>query len=278
VSVLAVHVKKAEIQRVLAKPPNTWQAYDYLLRGTDLVLAYHLSYDKEVLFRGRRLFQQALEADPNYARAHAALSNCYMSQWIHRWDDDCLWSDALDRSYQAARESVRLTPELAEGHVALGQALTFLRQYDGALAAVERALALNPNMTSFRFAYTYILAGESERAVQLLQSHMRLDPFHEANAPMALGFAYYMLSRYEEALPLLQQAVSRSPQMAHGMYVLGMTYGQLGEIEKARKVADEALRLEPWYRISQSLTARYFKSPRDTDHLVRGLRRAGFPE
>ena len=95
---------------------------------------------------------------------------------------------------------------------------------------------------------------------------------------MALGFAYYMLSRYEEALPLLQQAVSRSPQMAHGMYVLGMTYGQLCEIEKATKVADEALRLEPWYRISQSLTARYFKLPKDTDHLVRGLRRAGFPE
>ncbi len=278
VTVLAVHVKKAEIQRVLTKPPMTWEAYDCFLRGTDSVMAYHSSYDKEVLFRGRRLLQQALVVDPAYARAHAALSSCYMSQWIHRWDDDCPWPDALERCHQCARESVRLAPELAEGHVALGQALTFLRQYDGALAAVERALVLNPNMTSFRFAYTYILAGEAARAAPLLESHMRLDPFHEPNAPMALGFAYYMLSRYEDALPLLQQAVSRAPQMAHGMYVLGMTYGQLGELEKAKAVVENALKLEPWYRISQSLTARYFRLPKDTEHLVSGLRKAGFPE
>ena len=187
VSVLAIQVKKAESQRVIAKPPQTWQAYDYYLRAIDCVTAYHSSYDKETLFRGRRLLQQALAIDPTYARAHATLSSCYISQWIHRWDDDCPWTEALDRSYQAARESVRLASELPEGHVALGQVLIFLRQYEGAIAAVERAIILNPNLTSFRFAYTYILAGEAARAAQLLQAHMRLDPFYEPNAPMALG-------------------------------------------------------------------------------------------
>ena len=262
VSVLAIQVKKAESQRVIAKPPQTWQAYDYYLRAIDHVTAYHSSYDKETLFRGRRLLQQALAIDPTYARAHATLSSCYISQWIHRWDDDCPWTEALDRSYQAARESVRLASELPEGHVALGQVLIFLRQYEGAIAAVERAIILNPNLTSFRFAYTYILAGEAARAAQLLQAHMRLDPFYEPNAPMALGFAFYMLQRYEEAVVLLQQAVSRAPEMAHGLYVLAMTYAKLGELDKAKPVVEKALRIEPWYKISQSLTARYFKRPK----------------
>ncbi len=278
VSVLAIQVKKAESQRVIAKPPQTWQAYDYYLRAIDYVTAYHSSYDKETLFRGRRLLQQALAIDPTYARAHATLSSCYISQWIHRWDDDCPWTEALDRSYQAARESVRLASELPEGHVALGQVLIFLRQYEGAIAAVERAIILNPNLTSFRFAYTYILAGEAARAAQLLQAHMRLDPFYEPNAPMALGFAFYMLQRYEEAVVLLQQAVSRAPEMAHGLYVLAMTYAKLGELDKAKPVVEKALRIEPWYKISQSLTAKYFKRSEDTEHLVTGLRRAGFPE
>jgi Flp pilus assembly protein TadD len=90
---------------------------------------------------------------------------------VHRRDDDCAWTDALDRSCLTARESVRLAPELPEAHVALGQALTFLRQHAGAATAVERAIALNPNLTSFRFAYTYILAGEAGRAAQLLEAH-----------------------------------------------------------------------------------------------------------
>ena len=278
VSVLAIQVKKAESQRVLAKPPQAWQAYDYYLQAIDHVTAYHSSYDKETLFRGRRLLQQALVIDPIYARAHATISSCYMSQWIHRWDDDCPWTEALDRSYQAARESVRLAPEVPEGHVALGQVLIFLRQYEAAIAAVERAIILNPNLTSFRFAYTYILAGEAARAAHLLQAHMRLDPFYEPNAPMALGFAYYMLKRYEEAVVLLQQAVSRAPEMAHGLYVLAMTYAKLGELDKAKPVVEKALQIEPWYKISQSLTAQYFKRSEDTEHLVSGLRKAGFPE
>jgi tetratricopeptide (TPR) repeat protein len=278
VAVLAIHVKKAEIGRVLAKPPAAWKAYDHYLRGADSIAAYHSSYDKEGLFRGRRLLQQALLIDPAYARAHAALSSCYISQWIHRWDDDCPWVEALDRSYRAARESVRLAPELPDAHVALGQALIFLRQHEAALAAVERAISLNPNLTSFRFAYIYVLAGEAARAAQLLEKHMRLDPFYEPNAPVALGYAYYMLKRYDEALPLLQEAISRAPDMAHGLYVLAMTAARLEMGDKARAAADHALRLEPWYKISQSLTARYFKRPEDTGHLVAGLRLAGFPE
>jgi adenylate cyclase len=278
VAVLAVHVRKVEAERILAKPPAVWQAYDYYLRAVDSVTAYHASYEKEALFRGRRLLRRALAIDPTYARAQAVLSSCYMSQWVHRWDDDCPWTEALDRSYQAARESVRLAPDLPEAHVALGQALTFLRQHEAAVAAVERATALNPNLTSFRFAYTYILAGEAARAAQLLEIHMRLDPFYEPNAPMALGFAYNMLARYGEALPLLQEAVSRAPDMAHGRYTLATTYARLGKLDEARTEVEYALRLEPWYRISQSLTARYFKRPEDTEHLVTGLRMAGFPE
>jgi adenylate cyclase len=278
VALLAVHVKKAEIERALTLPPSAWQAYDCYLRAAHCITAYHASYEKEVLFRGRCLLEQALRVDPTYARALATLSSCYMSQWVHRWDDDCPWSEALDRSYQTARDSVRLAPELPDAHIALGQALTFLRQHDAAVAAVERATALNSNLTSFRFSYTYILAGQAARAAELLKIHMRLDPFYEPNAPMALGFAYYMLGRYREGLPLLQEAVSRAPHMAHGRYVLAMTFAQLDELDQARAEVATALRLEPWYRISQSLTARYFKRPEDTEHLVSGLRKAGFPD
>jgi tetratricopeptide (TPR) repeat protein len=133
-------------------------------------------------------------------------------------------------------------------------------------------------LTSFRFGYTYVLACEAARGAQLLEKHLRLDPLYEPNALVALAFAYYVLKRYRDALPLLQEAVSRAPDMAHGRYVLAMIYARLGEVEIAKAEAQIALRLEPWYRISQSLTARFFKRPADTDHVVGGLQQAGFPE
>jgi hypothetical protein len=57
-----------------------------------------------------------------------------------------------------------------------------------------------------------------------------------------------------------------------------MTYARLGELDKAKAEVVYALRLEPWYRISQSLTAKYFKRAEDTEHLITGLRLAGFSE
>jgi hypothetical protein len=66
VTVLAVHVQKAETERVLAKAPAAWQAYDHCLRAVDCITAYHSSYETDALFRGRRLLQQALAIDPTY--------------------------------------------------------------------------------------------------------------------------------------------------------------------------------------------------------------------
>lgn len=278
VAVLAVHVAKAERDRILLKPPSAWQAYDHYLRAAECIAHYHSSYDKGSLINARRLLKQALLIDPDYARAHAGLSNVYMSFWVHRWDDECSWSESLDRSYRSAIDAVRLGPNLPEAHIALGQSLTFLRQHEAAVAAVERAIQLNPNLTSFRFSYILVLAGEAERAVELLQSHMRLDPFYQPNAPVALAYAHYMLEQYEEALPHLLEAAARAPKMAHCRYVLAMTYAQLGRIDEAKHEVAHALRLEPWYKISNSLTAAYFRYPEDREHLVDGLRKAGFPD
>jgi adenylate cyclase len=277
-SILAVRMNKAESERTLLKPPSSWLAYDHYLRAAEYVATYHSSYAKESLLAGRSHLNQALAIDPSYARAHAALSHIYMSFWIHRWDDDFQWPDALNLSYSAARDSVRLSPDLPEGHIALGQALTFARQHQAALSAVERAIVLNPNLTSFRFSYILVLAGEAARAVQLLERHMRLDPFYQPNAPSALGYALYMLKRYSDALPHLLEAVTRAPNMSHCRYPLAMTYAQLGRCDEAKEQVVHALRLEPWYKISNSLTAKYFSRPEDTEHLLDGLRKAGFPE
>jgi adenylate cyclase len=278
VAVLAVHVNKAEIERVLATPPGTWQAYEHYLRAANTLVLYHSTYKKEDLLRGRRGLIQVLAIDPNYARAHAALSRTYVSLWVHRWDDDSAWSAALDRAYQSACEAVRLAPNLPGAHAALGWALIWMCQHEAAIAEFERASVLNPNLNDFHFAWTLILAGEPARAIQMLEAHMRLDPFYQPHAPGWLGFAYYMLKRYADALPHLMEAASRAPNLAQSHGWLAATYAQLGQLDKAKAEVASGLRINPWFTISQSLFARTCKRTEDAEHFKDGLRKAGFPE
>ena len=278
VAVLAVHVKKAESDRVLATPPAIWQAYEHYLRAADTLVRYHSSLNKDDLLQGRRDLRQVLAIDPNYAPAHASLSRTYVSLWIHRWDDDCPWSVALDSAYQSAREAVRLAPNLPGAHIALGWVLIWMRQHEAAIAECERARLLNPNLSDFHFAWTLVLAGEPARAIQTLEAHMRHDPFYQPHAPGWLGLAYYMLQRYADALPDLLECVLRAPNFGASHHWLAATYAQLGQLDKARAEAAEGLRIEPWFTVGQALFARTCKRPEDADHFRDGLRKAGYPE
>jgi predicted Zn-dependent protease len=80
------------------------------------------------------------------------------------------------------------------------------------------------------------------------------------------------------ALPQLQKAVSRAPDHGHSRRYLAATYAQLGQLGRAREEAAEALRIEPWFTISQGIFARICKRPEDAEHFSDGLRKAGFPE
>jgi adenylate cyclase len=278
VSVLAVHVNKAETERVLATPPATWQAYEHYLRAADTLVSYHSSLNKTDLLEGRRGLSRALAIDPTYARAHAALSRTYVTLWAHRWDDDCPWSAALDRAHQSAREAVRLSPNLPAGHVALGFALIWMRQHEAAIAEFERATALNPNLNDFVFGWTLVVAGEPARAIETLEVHMRLDPFYLPFAPWWLGSAYYMLGRYADAVPHLRAALLRAPSLALGRHWLAATYAQLGRLDEARAEATEALRIQPWFTISQMPFIKSCKRHEDAERLKDGLHKAGYPD
>jgi len=278
VAILAAHVHKAEIERALAKAPATYQAYEYYMRAADYSAAYNSSFSKTDLHGGRRFLEKAVAIDHGYARAHAALSMTYVSSWVHRWDDDCPWSDALDRAYQCAQESVLFGQNLPESHFSLGWTLLWMRQHDAAIAELERASALNPNFTNWRYPLSLVYAGEPKRAIEALDVYMRLDPFYEPYALSTLGFSYYLLKRYTEALQHLRACVSRAPNMPAGRKGLAATYAQLDRLDDARAQAAEVLRVEPFFTIRGAPPVMAFKRPEDAEHVSIGLRKSGLPE
>ena len=279
VAILAAHVNKAEIERTLNKAPETWQAYDYYLRAADKRASFLSSLKATELYEGRRLLEQSLAIDPNYARAYARLARTHLGAWVNALDGDYLNPLALDRAHQLARKAVQLDSNLPDAHAALGLALLRRHEHEAAIAEFERAMALNPNFTHQAFSEVLVYAGDPARAIEAVERHMRLDPFYMPQAPLWLGFAHYMLKQYSQALPPLREYVSRAPNFRGGHACLAATYAQLGKLEEARAEAAEVLRIEPNWTI-EGTQARLspFKSTQDAEHYFDGLRKAGLPE
>src|SRR5262245_52719939 len=214
VAILVAHVNKAEIERTLNKPPETWQAYDYYLRAADIHASYWSMTNATKLYEMRRLLERSMAIDPNYARAYARLAWTYLSAWINPLDGDHLNPAAIDRAYQLARKAVQLDPNLPQAHAQLGHVVGKGRgEHQTAVAAFERSMALNPNFTDWRFGEALVYAGHPARAIEVAERHMRVDPFYPPLAPGWLGLAHYMLKQYSQALPWLQECASRSPNM-----------------------------------------------------------------
>jgi len=279
VTILAAHVRRAETERTRAKPPNSWQAYDYYLQGAEAFARFASSMRAEDIYEARRVLQQSLAIDANYARSYVLLANTYDAARFHRFDSDYLNPAALDRAHQFALRAVELDPSLPEAHAMLGLVLTWMRQHDASITEIERAIALNPNYVDWRFGLALLFAGNPQRAIDVLESYMRLDPFHAPWAPFTMAAAYFMLKDYSTALAILQDYVSRVPGAAFGHSLLAATHAQLGQLEEARAEATELLRLRPGYTISET-TRRLavFRRPTDANHFFDALRKAGLPE
>jgi adenylate cyclase len=278
-TILVAHVNKAEAEHTLLKPPTSWQAYDYYMRGVSILASYWSTVNAADLHESRRLLEKSLSIDPGFARAYSTLSTTYVIAWRNRLDEDHLNPATLDRAHELASRAVRFDPNLPHAHASLGTVLAWKRQHDAALTEFDKALVLNPNFTDWRIAIGLVYAGEPARAIELLKDHMRLDPFYVPLAPHWLGLAHYTLKQYSEALPLLRECALRAPDYGAVHLWLAATYARLGQLEEARDEAKKVLELDPDFTIERTArTTITFKHDEHSGDCFDAMRKAGLPE
>ena len=281
VAILLAQVNKAEAERTLLKPPATWTAYDFFMRASDIYTAVRSSFNVADLYEARQLFERTIALDPRYARAYAMLSHTYLLAWMQPFDEDHLSPAALERAHRLARKAVQFDPNLPIAHAELGHVLTLQGQHEQSIAEFEKAIALYPNFTDYRFGTALVRAGQPARAIQVLDTHMRYDPFYPPVVPALLGFARYVLKEYSEALPLLRECTSRAPNFRIGHVWLAANLAQLGRLDEARAEAAEVLRIDPKFTIDgteRRLAPHEGPGWGGAEHLFDGLRKAGLPE
>jgi adenylate cyclase len=276
-AILAVQVNRAEAERILNKPPATWEAYDYYMRAAAVYDGFMASRIVEELYKARRFVEHALSIDPAYARAYAKLSQTYTVAYMEPSDGEYMTRAVLDRAYSLATKAVELGPNLPFAHATLGWALLWKGEHDAAISATEHALNLNPGFSYPNRALILTYAGQADKALEVIAATKRLDPFHPPSLFGFLGHAYYVLGRYAEALPSLRECAYRAPDFRAAHAWLAATYGQLGQLEKARMHVAEILRIEPGCSLGRVRRLIVYRNAGDADHLLDGLRKAGLP-
>src|SRR5881275_1689657 len=193
-------------------------------------------------------YEQAITRDPNYALAYAGLSAAYILSPFYVGADR---RDASAKAKEAALKALRLDPNLAEAHLALGKVL-FFSEIDlaGANREYKRAIELKPNDAAAHHWFgndTLAALGRFEQAIAESERAVELDPLSIViNAD--LGGTFYYARRYEEAAAQLRKTLGIDPTDFYARYNLGIALqakgdlsGAIAEYEKAKQLGENPL-------------------------------------
>jgi adenylate cyclase len=264
---LALQISAAERRRTLAAQTPDLHAYGMILRGQ------HLSFQfkKEANLYARRLFEHAAEIDPRYGRAYSGLSRTFNLAWRYRWADAP--EQCLDRAVELAGQAIEFDNLDARGYSELGLAYLFKRRHDEALAAYEHAHELNPNDADIlaEMAHSLSCAGDAQRAVQLLERAMRLNPYSPDWYLWNLGEVYFDLGDYDKTVRTLNRMKDKSE--AHRL--LAASYALLDRMDEAKDHAQRLLAVHPDFSIAHWRTVPPDKYPEALERFFIGLQKAG---
>ena len=237
---------QAEVARLSGKNPNSFTAYDYLMRGW---YEWH-KFTREGNAAARDLFEQARKIDPNYARAYAGLAWAYADDYDYEWTDD--YDKTLKLALENASTAVRLDPNDYQAQWALGWAYLYNRQHEQAMAHYLRARDLNPNDAELlaEMANFLIFIGQPKQAIDQAKEAIRLNPFHENWYVEYLGWAYEEAGMPKEAIEIFEQAIDlRNPSEDQLWYfpTIAAAYAHptVGRMDDARKIVKTLLSRKP---------------------------------
>ncbi len=227
-----------------------------------------------------KLFEEALELDPGFSAAWAAMANDYARMGRIGQEDATL---AYAKAEEYAQKAIAADSEYPGAYLALSTVHRFRGEFDESLALVEKAVSLapgDPNAILYRGRMLRLLPGRAEEAISTIKSAMRLNPYYPADYLSQLSWAYFAAERYQEAHDIGLEYAKRRPNRDHAHWRLAMTYSILGEPEKARAEVEETLRLNPNRTIAKTLELSPYaeSNPALMDAEIAAMRAAGFPE
>jgi len=270
----AIGMKLVEGERFgdRALPPSgRLEVYMKFLKGVEYF--YRMNKEDNVLCRQAN--EEAIALDPEYGAAYSALA------WTHLMDLYFQASETPEISFVQASKNIKKALALDNAHygahVVLGQLHLLRKEHDKAIAALERAISINPNGANayVLLGHLFTVTGRVEEGIKLIKKAFRLNPLPPSNYVDYLGTAYYLSGRYGDAIELHNKVLKRSPNNLITHISLTAAYSASGREGEARHHAERVLELDPAFTLDRLVEMTYFKDEAEADLYVANLRKAG---
>ena len=271
---LEPELNAVERERALSKPPENLDAWEYFQRA--LWNLWRLEYEKVIT--AQELFQQAIERDPGFATAYAyqAYSNYILVVMSMSEERDRL----LEEGKVLAIKAIEIDSRDPVAYFAIGRIQMMQGDHDDSIAALRNSLELNPNFAHSYFGLGFVLAlaGELEEAREILQTAIRLSP----RDPLMMAFTNVLAMTcvlakdFAEGVEWSKRSLRLPTPLGYWNHAtLASAYGNLGQIEEARKALQGALEIKPDLNISYLQKILPTQHKDGLDQYLSGLRKAG---
>jgi adenylate cyclase len=275
---LQVKLTEGEQARVSHKSTTNLEAWSYAVKG--LKLFERVS--KENNIKAMKLFERAVELDPNYVWAWVRLA------WTYRVAS--LFSQSPSEYFRKVVEISKKVSVLDDSdsdvHALLGLVYRWQGQYEQAIIEGEKSLELGPTNAQAHVLHAVSMntVGRFNEEIDLVKRAMRLHPYYPAYYLQWLGAAYRMTGRYEEAITVYKQFLDRSlkgKSSSVGAHLyLADVYAEFDREEEARYHAAEVLKIRPKFSLESvnKVPTFQYKNPAHLERRLKALRKAGIPE
>jgi Tfp pilus assembly protein PilF len=204
VSALAVKLTGGEKELGVQRGTENVAAHDEFLKGW----GHYLRLTPTDFVKAAASFKKAIELDPNYGRAYAALALVHWTgstDWALRGGLGMSWQEARLRSREYVKKAMKQPTSIA--YNVSSQMYLYRRQHKEAISELERGLALDPNDPSCHQSMGFALnmAGRPKEAIEYVNKGNRLDPLNPSGYIYLLGLAHFCMGELTEAVVLLEK-------------------------------------------------------------------------
>jgi adenylate cyclase len=266
---------KFERDRIADRPQHSEDAYGLYQRG----VWHHYRHTKEDNLEAQAYFRRTLTIDAQYPQAAAALAIAVLNAGYLGWSDNAERNFA--EALELAQRAVMLDPRYPNAHFALALICMWTARSDRVVPEFQEAIKLNPSFAAAHAVLGAVLnssEGKSEEAVANVEAAIRLSPSDPRLFIWLVGLAaaHYQLRHYSQAVE-----IGRRSWTLTNSYITGLTYvvaglAQLGRIEEARTALADLKELDPKLGAVRMTLQRVYTHKPGSDHLLEGLRKAGF--
>ncbi|VVN02155.1 Transcriptional regulator HilA [Pseudomonas fluorescens] len=277
VGAIAPQLERAEIERAKRKPTGSLDAYDYYLRG----MAKLHSGTREAIEEALPLFYTAIELDPEFASAYGMAAWCHFWRKLNGWMTDR--NAEIAEGARLARLAVSLGRDDAVALTRGGHALAHLAgEVDGAIALLDRARLLNPNLAPAWYLGGILraLRGETDDAIKDLTHAVRLSPLDPEMFRMQIGMAlaHFFAGRFDIATDWAEKVLGNVPSLLPPIALVAASHAYCGRMDKAHQAMQRLHALDPSLRICNLKDWLPIQRTEDFARFAEGLRLAGLPE